>query len=152
MTSVYWRVPARNLLLCNNCFLHDSRTSNQFCKLKRIDTNIEDLPTFENRFHFSTQNIKDEQLVSSSSSTSSSTITKAKRSKIIEPIKSQIPMKISTRQQPSFRSNRKTLAFKSKKVIQNIENSTFSNFAFFSLKNVYLNQLHSNYLMFYTQR
>jgi len=121
MTSVYWRVPARNLLLCNNCFLHDSRTSNQFCKLKRIDTNIEDLPPFENRFHFSTQNIKDEQLVSSSSSTSSSTITKAKRSKIIEPIKSQIPMNISTRQQPSFRSNRKTLAFKSKKVIQNIK-------------------------------
>ncbi|CAF4777631.1 unnamed protein product, partial [Rotaria magnacalcarata] len=80
----YWRVPARDLLLCNNCFLQDSRISNQFCKLKRIDTNIEDLPTFENRFQFSNQINKDEQLVSSSSSSSSSTITKSKRSKIIE--------------------------------------------------------------------
>ncbi|CAF0808198.1 unnamed protein product [Adineta ricciae] len=115
MTSVYWRVPARNLLLCNNCFLHDLKTSNQYCKLKRIDTNTEDLSTFENRFHFSTQLIKDEQVVSSSSSSSSSTITKVKRSKAIEPVKSQVSMKISTRQQPSFRSNRKTLAFKTKK-------------------------------------
>jgi hypothetical protein len=119
MTSVYWRVPARDLLLCNNCFLHDlndSKNSNQFCKLKRIDTNIEELPTFENRFHFSTQLTKDEQIVSSSSSSSSSTIIKGKRTKPIESIKSQLPIKVSTRQQPSFRSNRKTLAFKSKKV------------------------------------
>ncbi|CAF1366146.1 unnamed protein product [Rotaria magnacalcarata] len=124
MTSVYWRVPARDLLLCNNCFLQDSRISNQFCKLKRIDTNIEDLPTFENRFQFSNQINKDEQLVSSSSSSSSSTITKSKRSKIIEPIKSQIPVKISTRQQPAFRSNRKTLAFKSKKPEKCLSQST----------------------------
>lgn len=116
MTSAYWRVPARDILLCNNCFLQDSRTLNQFCKLKRIDTNIEDLPTFESRFQFSIQINKDEQIVSSSSSSSSSIITKTKRSKVIEPIKSQIPIKISTRQQPTFRSNRKTLAFKSKKV------------------------------------
>ncbi len=116
MTSVYWRVPARDLLLCNNCFLNDSKNSNQFCKLKRIDTNIEELPTFENRFHFSTQLTKDEQIVSSSSSSSSSTIIKGKRTKPIESIKSQLPIKVSTRQQPSFRSNRKTLAFKSKKV------------------------------------
>jgi hypothetical protein len=111
MTSVYWRVPARDLLLCNNCFVNDSKTSNQFCKLKRIDTNIEDLPTFENRFPIN----KDEQ---SSSSSSSSIITKSKRSKIIETSKNQLAMKIPTRQQPSFRSNRKTLAFKSKKVIE----------------------------------
>ena len=109
MTSVYWRVPARDLLLCNNCFMHDSKNSNQFCKLKRIDTNIEE---------FSTLNYpnKDEQIISSSSSTSSSTILKNKRMKSIEPMKSQIPIKISTRQQPAFRSNRKTLAFKAKKV------------------------------------
>jgi hypothetical protein len=154
MTSVYWRVPARDLLLCNNCFLNDlndPKNSNQFCKLKRIDTNIEDLTTFENRFHFSTQINKDEQLVSSSSSSSSSIITKSKRTKTIEPIKSQLPIKVSTRQQPSFRSNRKTLAFKSKKVIQN--RHFFSNFfIFLSLKNVYPNQQHSNYLMFYTQK
>jgi hypothetical protein len=114
MTSVYWRVPARDLLLCNNCFLNDSRNSNQFCKLKRIDTNIEDLSTFENRFQIN----KDEQLVSSSSSSSSSIIIKGKRTKVNEPIKSQLSIKISTRQQPSFRSNRKTLAFKSKKVLE----------------------------------
>jgi hypothetical protein len=119
MTSVYWRVPARDLLLCNNCFLNDSKNLNQFCKLKRIDTNIEDLSTFENRLQFSTQINKDEQLVSSSSSSSSSSIiTKGKRTKSIEPIKSQLPIKISTRQQPTFRANRKTLAFKSKKVIE----------------------------------
>jgi hypothetical protein len=119
MTSVYWRVPARDLLLCNNCFLNDSKNLNQFCKLKRIDTNIEDLSTFENRLQFSTQINKDEQLVSSSSSSSSSSIiTKGKRIKSIEPIKSQLPIKISTRQQPTFRANRKTLAFKSKKVIE----------------------------------
>ncbi|CAF1335594.1 unnamed protein product [Adineta steineri] len=124
MTSVYWRVPARDLLLCNNCFLHDLKSSNQFCKLKRIDTNIEELPTLENRFQFSTQNIKDEQIISSSSSSSSSTITKSKRSKVIEPIKSQLPIKISTRQQSSFRSNRKTLAFKSKKPEKCLSQST----------------------------
>ncbi|CAF3782656.1 unnamed protein product [Rotaria sp. Silwood1] len=124
MTSVYWRVPARDVLLCNNCFLNDSKNLNQFCKLKRIDTNIEDLSTFENRFHFSTQINKDEQFVSSSSSTSSSIITKTKRSKIIEPIKSQISIKISTRQQPLLRSNRKTLAFKSKKPEKSLSQST----------------------------
>lgn len=112
MTSVYWRVPARNILLCNNCFLNDSKNLNQFCKLKRIDTNIEDLTTFDNRFHLT----KDEQLVCSSSSSSSSVMTKGKRTKSIEPIKSQLSIKISTRQQPALRSNRKTLAFKTKKV------------------------------------
>jgi len=127
MTSVYWRVPARDLLLCNNCFLNDSKTSNQFCKLKRIDTNIEDLSTYENRFQFSTQINKDEQLVSSSSSSSSSSIiTKGKRTKPIEPIKSQLPIKISTRQQPTFRANRKTLAFKSKKVIEKTKMNIFA--------------------------
>ena len=118
MTSVFWRVPARNMLLCNNCFLHDLndfKNSNRFCKLKRIDTNIEDLTTCANRFHFPSQTTKDEQLVSLSSS--STTIKQLKRTKLTEPNKSQIPIKISTRQQPSFRSNRKTLAFKSKKVI-----------------------------------
>ncbi len=151
MTSVYWRVPARDLLLCNNCFLHDLKNSNQFCKLKRIDTNIEDLSTFENRFHFSTQINKDEQLISSSSSSSSSTITKSKRTKPIEPIKCQLPIKVSTRQQPAVHSNRKTLAFKSKKVIAKMK-IFHSVFVLSSLKNVYLNQQHSNYLMFYTQR
>jgi len=127
MTSVYWRVPARDLLLCNNCFLNDSKNLNQFCKLKRIDTNIEDLSTFENRLQFSTQINKDEQLVSSSSSSSSSSIiTKGKRTKSIEPIKSQLPIKISTRQQPTFRANRKTLAFKSKKVIEKTKMNIFT--------------------------
>jgi hypothetical protein len=116
MTSVYWRVPARNTLLCNNCFLHDLKPSNQFCKLKRIDTNVEDLSTFDNRFQFATETLKDEQVVSSSSSSSSSVIAKGRRSKGTEPVKSQLSTKISTRQQPSIRSNRKSLAFKSKKV------------------------------------
>lgn len=108
MTSIYWRVPARDLLLCNNCFIHDLKNSNQFCKLKRVDTNIEDVETRLN---------KDEQIISSSSSSSSSmTMNKGKRTKQIEPGKSQLPIKISTRQQPTFRSNRKTMAFKSKKV------------------------------------
>jgi adenylate cyclase class IV len=106
------------------------KNSNQFCKLKRIDTNIEDLPTFENRFQLSTEINKDEQLVSSSSSSSSSFITKGKRIKAIEPMKSQLSIKISTRQQPSIRSNRKTLAFKSKKVIKKMKIS-HRNFLFF---------------------
>ena len=116
MTSVYWRVPARNVLLCNNCFVNDCRTVNRFCKLKRLDSNMEVLPTFDARFHLSTQLSKDEQVVSSSSSSSSSMITKTKRPKTSEPVKSQLTIKISTRQQPSFRSSRKTMAFKSKKV------------------------------------
>ena len=115
MTSIYWRVPARDLLLCNNCFIHDLKNSNQFCKLKRVDTNIEEISSGDNRL------IKDEQIISSSSSSSSSSMTmnKGKRTKQIEPGKSQLPIKISTRQQPTFRSNRKTLAFKSKKVCEN---------------------------------
>jgi len=120
MTSVYWRVPARDILLCNNCFLHDFKNSNQFCKLKRIDTNIEELPTLENRFQIT----KDEQLISSSSSSSSSIIIKGKRTKPIETIKSQLPIKVSTRQQPSVRSNRKTLAFKAKKPEKCLSQST----------------------------
>lgn len=114
MTSIYWRVPARDLLLCNNCFIHDLKNSNQFCKLKRVDTNIEEIPNVDNRL------VKDEQIISSSSSSSSSmTMNKGKRTKQIEPGKSQLPIKVSTRQQPTFRSNRKTLAFKSKKVREN---------------------------------
>ena len=156
MTSVYWRVPARDLLLCNNCFKNDLKNSNQFCKLKRLDTNIEEIPTLENRFHSSNpSSIKDEQVISSSSSSSSSmTTNKGKRTKQIEPVKSQLTIKISTRQQPTFRSNRKTLAFKSKKVCrQSNISSAFSCSVFFSSqKNVSLNRQRSNYLMFCTQK
>ncbi|CAF0996599.1 unnamed protein product [Didymodactylos carnosus] len=44
--SIFWRVPARDLLLCNNCFLRDlndqtdSNKTSRICKLKRLDTNI----------------------------------------------------------------------------------------------------------------
>lgn len=153
MTSVYWRVPARDFLLCNNCFKHDLKNSNQFCKLKRLDTNIEEIPTLENRIHLSNPSIKDEQIISSSSSSSSSmTNNKGKRTKQIEPVKSQLTIKISTRQQPAVRSNRKTLAFKSKKVCGNLLVSSSSLCFSSSQKNVHLNQQCSNYLMFYTQK
>ena len=115
-SSIYWRVPARNVLLCNNCFLNDCKTSNHYCKLKRIDTNTDELSTHQNRLQFPSQLPKDDHIGSSASSSSSSTITKPKRSKPSEPSKPQLAMKISTRQQTSFRSNRKTLAFKSSKV------------------------------------
>jgi len=122
MISIYWRVPARDLLLCNNCFLRDSKSSNQFCKLKRIDTNIEEI---------SNQLTKDEQVISSSSSTTSSTVLKNKRAKPNDTTnKSQISIKISTRQQPTLRSNRKTIAFKAKKVRSKMISS-------FSLKSLF---------------
>lgn len=151
MTSVYWRVPARNVLLCNNCFVNDCKNIHRFCKLKRLDTNVEVLPTFDARFHLSTQMNKDEQVASSSASSSSSMITKMKRPKASEPVKSQLTLKISTRMQPSLRSNRKTMAFKSKKV--GVEGHRFlCNDSLSSRKNVYRPRRLSNYSMFSTRR
>jgi len=109
--SIYWRVPARDLVLCNNCFLTDCRTSHQFCKIKTT----EDLSAFDSNVNTIS---KDEQMISSSSSSSSSIITKGKRLKPIESNKSQLTLKISTRQHqqpPTSRSSRKSLAFKAKK-------------------------------------
>jgi uncharacterized protein (UPF0333 family) len=156
MTSVYWRVPARNRLLCNNCFINDCKTSHQYCKFKRLDGHVDDLSTLDHRCHLSTQLLsKDEQAISSSSSSSSSTNMKSKRLKTMESNKSQMPMKISTRQQQqqqlAFRSNRKTMAFKSKKVTNYTTrrkmhmNVTFVFCLFFSSqKNVNHHRLRSN--------
>lgn len=124
-SSIYWRVPARNVILCNNCFQNDRKNVNQFCKLKRLETNIEDLTSLDARFPLTNNNnVKDEQTISSSSSSSSSTITKPKRSKVTDNGKSQLSIKISTRQQSICRSNRKTLAFKEKKPEKSLPPST----------------------------
>jgi len=136
VTSVYWRVPARDLLLCNNCFLrdlHDSKSTSRFCKLKRIDTNIDSSDITSSAaclfsgFYFPTQTNGDDQSAASSSSSlsSSSSITKTKRSKVTDTKSQQLPLiKIPTRNQPTFRTNRKTLAFKSKKPEKCLSQST----------------------------